>query len=199
MQEKIGKKLEVYSLSEIPETSENQKYFACIGGRKNFECILESKELSRAEFMKKYLYQIDPCHLPIYEDQDILIRQDAQIAIPGFYIVATKNNYRKISEIDLELYQKCLYFVALLRKKLLESFDIQRAFMYYDEHYKKPSSTHFWVMPIYEDVLFKHNLHPTILTSEVWHYQDLFEFQHTKEDIYRINDGMKRILRKEKI
>lgn len=192
----IGKKFEVYSLSELSQLPNDLKYFACIGGNKNYECFVESKRLSRALFMEKYLEKLDKCHIPIYEDDDIIIRQDAQIAIPGFFIVATKNNFKNIIQMDLETYQKCLYFVCLIRKELKESFDIKQAYMYYDEHYHKPSSTHFWVMPLYEEVVKTNNLNPTILSNDIWKYQDLFEFSKTKNDIYKINQEMKKVLAK---
>lgn len=192
----IGEKIEVYSLSELSQLSNDLKYFACIGGNKNYECFIESKRLSRALFMEKYLDNLDKCHIPIYEDKDIIIRQDAQIAIPGFYIIATKNNFKNIIQMDLETYQKCLYFVSLIRKELKNNFDIERAYMYYDEHYRKPSSTHFWVMPLYEKVIKDNNLNPTILSNDIWKYQELFEFSKTKNDIYRINQGMTKMLTK---
>lgn len=192
----IGRKIEVYSLSELASLPDGLKYFACIGGNKNYECFIESKQLSRALFMEKYLHDLDKCHIPVYEDEDIIIRQDAQVAIPGFYIVATKKFFKNITQMDLETYQKCLYYVSLIRKELKNNFDVERAYMYYDEHYNKPSSTHFWIMPIYENIIKENDLNPTILSSDVWKYQDLFEFSQTKKDIYIINQGMRKILGK---
>lgn len=196
MNNKIGEKIEVYSLSELPLLQDELKFFACIGGNKNYECFIESKQLSRALFMEKYLKSLDKCHFPIYEDENIIIRQDAQIAIPGFYIVATKKAYKNITQMDLNTYQNCLYFVSLVRQELKNSFDIEHAYMYYDEHYNKPSSTHFWVMPIYDNVIKDNNLNATILSNDIWKYQDLFEFSKTKKEIYEINDGMRKILKK---
>lgn len=194
----IGEKVEVYSLSELPELQEGLKYFACIGGNKNFECFLESNKLSRAVFMEKYLKKLDDCHIPIYEDEDIIVRQDAQIAIPGFYIVSTRNIYKNITQMELDMYQKCLCFVSLVRQELEYNFGIERVYMYYDEHYKKPSSTHFWIMPVYEKVIKENNLNATILSNDIWKYQELFEFCKTKDDIYEINDTMRKVLKKRK-
>lgn len=198
MIENKGKKIEVYSLEELSSLPEGLKYFACIGGNKNFECYLESVTLSRASFMEKYLNELDKCHIPIYEDENIIIRQDAQIAIPGFYIVATRKSYKNISQMDLNTYYKCLYFSSLVRKGLKENFGIERAYMYYDEHYNKQSSTHFWVMPIYDEVIEKNNLNATILSRDIWEYQDLFKFSETKKDIYEMNEGMRKTLIKER-
>ena len=129
MIENKGKKIEVYSLKELSSLPEGLKYFACIGGNKNFECYLESVTLSRSSFMEKYLNELDKCHIPIYEDENIIIRQDAQIAIPGFYIVATRKSYKNISQMDLNTYYKCLYFSSLVRKGLKKNFGIERAYM----------------------------------------------------------------------
>lgn len=192
----MDKKLDVYEISELPEIPSDMKYFACIGGSKNYQCFLESKNMSRADFMKEYANQLDECHIPVYEDSDIIIRQDAQIPIPGFYIVATKGDYKKICFMDMDLYKKCLYYSYLIKQNLFANFGIERIFMYYDEHYKKPSSTHFWVMPIYENIIEQNNLNPTILSKDIWTYQDLFRFKEFKNEIYEINDEMRKVLKR---
>jgi len=195
---KIGQSIDVYSLNELPLTTDDLKFFACVGGTKNYQCFLETKKLSRAEFMKKYSASIDRCHVPIYEDEDIVITQDAQIPIPGFYIIATKKIYKRISDMELSLYQKCMQFSAIIKKEIIKEFGVNRCFMYYDEHYNKPSSVHFWVMPIYEEVLEEYKLDATILSYDVWKYQELFEFQYSKDMIYEMNDRMRVILNRYK-
>lgn len=197
MTELIGSKIEVFSLKELPKVTSNLRYFACIGGSKNYECFLDTKNLSRAEFMKKYERELDICHEPIYEDKDLVIRQDAQYALPGFYIVAAKSKNRTIAEMDTNLYQKCIVFTTLIKKILKENFRIKRVYVYYDEHYLKPSFTHFWVMPIYEDELRINNLKATIFSNDIWKYLDIFEFKNTKEEIYKMNSQMKKIMNKE--
>lgn len=194
MNSEIGKKIEVYSLDELPKVGEGFKFFSCIGGSKNYQCFIDSTNLSRADFMKKYEKEIDICHKPIYEDVDILIRQDAMYAVPGFYIVATKKSYKNIAQMELEVYQKCLLCVQRVRRLLKEEYGVNRAFIYYDEHYKKPSSTHFWVLPIYDDVIKENNLNATILSKDIWEYQELFKFNKTKEEIYKLNRGMTKLL-----
>lgn len=194
----LVKEVQVYSLEELPKTNDKLRYIACIGGKKNYQCFLEKKTLSRTEFMIKYKERLDICHRPIYEDNDIIIRQDAMIPMPGFYIVATKRTYKKLSFMDLKTYQKCLEYVVFIKKKLSSKYGIDRFYIYYEEHYKKPSSTHFWVMPIYEKILLENNLNPTIINYDIWKYQELFEFQHTREIIYNINDYMQKVLKKEK-
>lgn len=57
-------------------------------------------------------------------------------AVPGFYIVATKKSYKNIAQMELEVYQKCLLFVQRVRRLLKEEYGVNRAFIYYDEHYK---------------------------------------------------------------
>lgn len=198
MDNAVGKKIEVYSLEEIPSVQDNMRYFACIGGSKNYECFLDYKLLSRADFMQKYASVLDPCHIPIFEDDEILIRQDAQIPIPGFFIVATKHGYKRISNMDTDLYRKCLYYSSIIRDGLKTSFNISRVFMYYDEHYNKPSSTHFWIMPIYENIIQEYGLRATILSEDIWRYQSIFEFQNEKERIYEANNVMRKVLRRDK-
>lgn len=182
--------LEVYDISEVPLIDDcRKKYYICIGGNKNYQCILSDKNLSRGEFMEQYASMLDEALNPVYEDNDIVIRQDAKIALPGFYIVATKRRYDRITDMPLETYIKCMNYTKKISKcirKEMKSDD--KIYIYYDEHYKKPMSTHFWVMPIYKKYLDKYDIEATILKKDIWYYQDIFKFIFTKDDIYKYNN-----------
>ena len=187
--------IEVFSLDELPKAKKGMKYFACIGGNKNYQCFLEAKSLSRAEFMDKYAQYIDKCHTPIYEDSDIIIRQDAQYAIPGFYVVATRKKYKNIAEIDSELYSKCLRFIDRISGILNNKYGVNNIYIYYDEHLEKPSSTHFWIMPIYEKEIKRNKYKPSIIYHDIWKYQDLFFYKKTKKRIIKINNEIRNLLK----
>ena len=53
-------------------------------------------------------------------------------------------------------------------------------------------------MPIYDEVIEKNNLNATILSRDIWEYQDLFKFSDTKKDIYEMNEEMRKTLTKER-
>lgn len=182
--------VEVYDISELPLNKDcKRKYYVCIGGSKNYQCILADKTLSRGEFMQQYNSVLDVALTPVYEDKDIVIRQDAKIALPGFYIVATKNKYARIIDMPIEMYVKCMKYSKIICECLQNEMQPEdKIYLYYDEHYKKPMSTHFWVMPVYKKCLSKYKIEATILKKDIWQYQDIFKFVYTKKEIYKYND-----------
>lgn len=181
--------IEVDSVKEIPIIEDkNKKYFVCIGGQKNYQCFCAEKRLSRGEFMNKYCDYLDECLRPIYEDEEIIIRQDAKIALPGFYIVAPKVRYEKILEMPLELYSKCMKYAFIIREQLKKIKDNCKVYIYHDEHYLKPASAHFWVMPIYDNKEAVSQMNLTIFDNDIWGYQDYFKYSENREDILSLNE-----------
>lgn len=195
MELKNGNILEVFDLKELPIIeSTNLKYFICIGGEKNYQCFLASNSLSRSEFMKHYGEQIDPCLQPIFEDLEIEVRQDAVMAVPGFYIVTTKKYYKRLSDMPLEVYRRCMIVVSCVKKALENLFGLKDIFVYYDEHYNKPSVAHFWVLPIHKDMVSKYDLKMSITSKDIWRYQELFKYQYTKDEILLFNEKIREYL-----
>lgn len=193
MKLKYGQIFEVDKVEDLPQIeNKNDKFFTCIGGDKSFQCFYESKKLSRADFLEKYNDKLDSCLEPIFEDKDILIRQDVQFAIPGFYVIATKQRARRILELDKELYAKCLYMASIIKKIFIKESIAQNIFIGHEEHFKKPASAHIWVLPIYgkEDI--------NAFDGSLWNYMDKKNnFSINKPQILAVNQKMKDLISNE--
>lgn len=187
--------LEVFDEKELPTTPKGKKYFVCIGGAKNFQCFLGDSSISRGEFVLSHEDEIDESLKPVYSDGQIIVRQDARYAIPGFYIVSPKSTrYRSIDEMPQDLFEKCMLTVRNVKKGLLAS-GIDRSHIYNDEKYKNPISVHFWVLPIHEAYIERYHLNPTIYSKDIWTYLDVFpRYSETKQQILSLNKTMKHYL-----
>lgn len=177
--------LEVFGEDELPKPPDGKKYFMCIGGNKNFQCFLEDKTLSRGMFMKKYQDQLSACLQPVFKNESIQVRQDAQYAVPGFFIVSPVLEYAGLGSTPDNILYECLVYAYKIRNKMLLHHEVKDVYIYYDENYSKPTSTHFWVLPIYT-----HDL-PSITKTDIWRYIRSFEYSVTKDKIMYWIDYLK--------
>jgi diadenosine tetraphosphate (Ap4A) HIT family hydrolase len=186
--------LEVFDKDELSVAPEGKKYFVCIGGNRNFQCFLGDSNMSRGEFILSHEDEIDDCLKPIYSDDQIIVRQDAEYAIPGFYIVSPRSHYRSIDEMPQDTYARCMVMVRDI-KKGLSTLGLARAHIYNDEKYSLPAFAHFWVLPLHEEFIDDHNLNPTIYSRDIWSYLDSYpRYNVTKPQILEFNEEMRHYL-----
>jgi len=192
---RYGDIFEVDDITELPMVDSESKFFVCIGGEKNYQCFFESKKLSRGQFLEKYDSQLDSSISILYQDDDVIIRQDVQFAIPGFYIIATKNAVRRIKDLDIDVVEKCYKLAYIIKTELLKDVEVQSVFIGYDEHYEKPSSTHFWILPIYREKKLDYSI--SVQDKEFWNYFGYsYKFQESKQRIYTLNDKIREVLKR---
>ena len=145
--------------------------------------------LQNENLMPKYIE-------PIYDDGNIIIRQDAEWPIPAFYIVSINNHIGSFDQLDEVTRYKITNAIYFVRKGIRENFGIERAQIYHEE---KISSPHFhvWILPLWEDQMQKIGIQPKIYESNVKKYIDSFSFNETKNKILECNKKMKLFLKKE--
>lgn len=184
---------EVDNLADFNIKKEGLRRFDCIGGSKNFQVFLAPSEWSRSDFMNNYREYLDEAVKPVYEDEDVVVSQDVRYAVPGFYIVSTKSRQRTIVEMDFKLYKKCIALTHHIGS-LIKTITGNNCFYYYEEHLKKPASTHFWVLPIYENIVQEKGFDLTICKCDIWKYVDCFSYSQVKAQIYNLNNFIKKSL-----
>ncbi|MBP5352925.1 MAG: hypothetical protein J6Y91_04080 [Alphaproteobacteria bacterium] len=195
LKSEIIAKLEVYDENELPTPPDGQKFFTCIGGKKNFQCFLSDERVSKGQFIMQHEGELDDCLKPVYENEGIVVRQDAKYAIPGFYIVSPKEHFSNIHTMPPVLFQRCM-LIAKNVQQGLASLGIPRTHIYHDEKYKKPISAHFWVLPLYERMIKEQGLNASITSKDIWDYQDSFpRYSDTKYKIRELNVRMKHFFR----
>ena len=186
---KISSFIEVVSLDELPIPPQGNKYFTCIGGKKNYQCFLENDKLSRKDFMERYEGKVDKCLWPVYKNNNIVIRQDPVYAVPGLFIISTRDTYRTIADVPYQIYRECMNYVFTIYDFLSRELDILDIYFYYDEHICKPSSAHIWVIPIYN--MLDSNRFPSIIDGSIWHYLKSFCYSDSKHRINNIVDKLR--------
>lgn len=185
---------ELDNISDFVPLKDGERRFDCIGGNKNFQVFLAPEYMSRSEFMIQYKHILDPCLNPIFEDDDIVITQDARYALPGFYIIATKTIQRTIAQLKFDVYKKCVFYQQTIANILEDKYDF-KSHLYYEEHYKKPASTHLWVLPLHEEVIKNNKLKISIESLDVWKYLDVIPFSESRDKILEINNYMREKLK----
>lgn len=176
--------IEVYNLNDLPKAPQGFKYFSCIGGNKNFQCFLETEKLSRGEFLELYNKKLDSSLRSISFSKKVQIRQDVMYAIPGFMIVSPIMHYRNLNSLPIYLFYECFLAALFIRHYLYNIKKIKYVYIYYDEHAWKPSTAHFWVLPIFESHCEIGSI-PQIQNQSIWDYMNSFEYTHEK---VRINE-----------
>lgn len=185
--------VDVNDESEIPPAPRGFKYYVCIGGSKNFQGFLTQGSLSKGEFLDIFEEELDEALKPVFEDETLVVRQDAKYAIPGFYIVSPKEHYRSIDEMPQEVFNHAMLTVKRIKQQLV-TVGINESHIYHDEKYKSPASAHFWVLPLHPPIDGQ-DLNRTIFSKDIWTYLDTYpSFRSTRPEILRYNDRIRELL-----
>lgn len=127
---------------------------------------------------------------PIYDDGNVIVRQDAEWPIPAFYIISIHNHIGSYDKLDNETRKKIGEILYLVRKGIREKFGIERAQIYHEEKLNSPHF-HIWVLPLWKRIMEKYKIQPKIYESNVKKYIDLFEFEDEKNNILNCNKIMR--------
>lgn len=130
---------------------------------------------------------------PIWENENIIIRQDVEWPVPAFFIISVRNHSESIAflpeDVAMDLFRG-LYFV---RKGMYEKLNIQKVSVFHEE---KPvnAHVHYWVLPIWKDALKEVGV-PKVYLGNVKQYIDSFCFKETKDKIEYCNNIMRLYLK----
>lgn len=186
--------LDVNDETEIPRAPESLKYYVCLGGSKNFQAFLAKDGLSKGEFLNLFGEVLDEVLQPVYEDDTLVVRQDAKYAIPGFYIVSPKEHFRSIDEMPQEVFDHSLLITRRIKQNLTW-LGIANSHIYHDEKYRSPASAHIWVLPLH-NLPANQQLNRTIYSRDIWTYLDTYpRFSETGDTITQFNQEMRQRLK----
>lgn len=148
-------------------------------------CLMENNKNK----MPKY---IDP----IYDDGNVIVRQDAEWPIPAFYIISIHKHIGSYDKLDKQTREKINEMIYLVRKGIRENFGIERAHIYHEEKLTSPHY-HVWILPLWKEVMEKYNIQPKIYESNIKKYIDIFKFNEENEKILNCNKIMKEYIKEE--
>lgn len=133
---------------------------------------------------------------PIYDDGNVVVRQDAEWPIPAFYIISIHNHIGSYDQLDSNTRDKIGQLLYIIRKGIRKNFGIERAQIYHEEKHSRPHF-HIWVLPLWEQVMVENKIQPKIYESNIKKYIELFNFENEKNKILQCNEIMKKYIQNE--
>jgi diadenosine tetraphosphate (Ap4A) HIT family hydrolase len=130
---------------------------------------------------------------PVFERDGVVVRQDAEWPIPGFYIISIREHIGSFDCIDAKTRAMICELLFWIRKGIREKLGVERAQIYHEEKISSPHF-HIWILPLWEDIMSKTGIQPKIYESNIKQYIDSFHFEETKGKILKCNEIMKEFL-----
>ncbi len=136
--------------------------------------------------------------LPIWHNDFFVIRQDAEIPMPGFYIVSTRQHIHTVGDLSYEKSAELGVIINILRKTMCKVLKIDRIHMILEERIIEPH-LHIWMLPLWPNVMKHKNIDPKVWNSNILQYMTSFSYEENKAAIIQYNDKMRAALKDDKI
>lgn len=130
---------------------------------------------------------------PIYIDEYISVRQDAECAMPAFYIVSINQHIGSLMDIEDDLVCRLWIAAKFIRVGLKELFWINKA-QFYQEERLENSHYHIRILPVWQDYILREWGTPKIYDRNVVDYMRSYGFQEYSEKILMCNEKMRSYL-----
>lgn len=131
--------------------------------------------------------------MPVWENETFVIRQDAECPVPGFYILSTKKHIHTIGDLSPKGASQLGVISNRLRVNMRNSLGIKRLHVILEERMFNPH-LHIWFLPLWEDVMKKHNIDPKVWNSNILQYIQLFGYEENYKKILDFNAILKKSL-----
>lgn len=135
-----------------------------------------------------------PVHIePVIQNTWMTVRQDAEFAVPGFYALGTRKQYRCMVDLPADQFEGFCHVLRAVREAMRDILKIERAHTYHEEKMREPHF-HMWIVPMWPDVLAKHAIEPRVWEGNIRHYLELFKFEEEDKKILCFNRLMREAL-----
>lgn len=141
--------------------------------------------------------------LPIYESNRIFVRQDTEFAVPGFYIISSKEHIGSIGDMDPEIASQLAIVTHLVRRAMKLVLNVNVASVYHEERLIN-SHFHQWMLPYWAEAVEISGFMPKIYSSNIKKYQKYeanvskylkyFQFDTERVRILEVNKAMRDFL-----
>jgi len=126
---------------------------------------------------------------PIYDDGEVVVRQDAEWPVPGFYIVGLRQHLGAIDRIPVGLYTRLCEVTREVRSAMRTLLGVEHCHFFQEEklvgaHY------HAWLLPLWPNVMKKHEINPRVYESNIAAYLQLFDLEGNCDLIHDFNVSM---------
>lgn len=147
----------------------------------------------RGCFMNDHERQLPAILSPILDDGHFTVRQDAEWPVPGFLVVAVRQHIGTIADLDLESVRRLGILLHFVRRGMREALGL-RSVQIYQEDKLVNAHLHFWLLPLWPNVIERHAINPRIYESNLRKYLELFSYEVERDGIRRCNIEMARFL-----
>lgn len=140
----------------------------------------------RGCFMNEHEHELPRDITPVYDDEEILVRQDAEWPVPGFYIVSLRSHIGAIDEVGDELYNRLTEVLRLTRRAMRRSLGVDKVHLIQEEKLSA-AHLHFWMLPLWPQVLSANDVNPRVYESNLMEYIALFSYADQRQAIRKCN------------
>lgn len=126
---------------------------------------------------------------PIYENERILVCQDMENPIPGFYIISTKQHINSILQMNDILIKDIASLIYIIRKGMADILNIEKT-IFIQEEKNLNAHFHIWVLPLWNDENVQ------VINGNIKKYISSFDFNKTKYKILECNEQMRIYIKK---
>jgi len=182
--------IDVANKNDLPAAPPGFRYLDFLGGTSRLRCYLVPEATPRNLFLDTAT-DFDECHTPVYDHAGVVVRQDSSYALPGFYIVSFRHQYRAIDAIDLSMSLRAGLVIQDVRRAMRQELAIKYVHLHCEEKADESCNVHYWIMPVASEPGDK----STALTRlDIKKYLQTFDFQMTRDTIIDFNVRMRRRL-----
>jgi len=127
---------------------------------------------------------------PILDLGDVVVRQDAEWPVPGFYVVSLRDHVGSLADVDDRLAARYGQVLALVRRGLRDATGVWRAQCYTEERLSMPH-LHTWLLPLWPGVMAASGIRPKVYESNVMAYLGRFRIGATRGAIEACNAALR--------
>jgi diadenosine tetraphosphate (Ap4A) HIT family hydrolase len=185
--------IDVYEKSELEPAPGGYRYLDFLGGTKNLRCYLVPEHTPRIDFFIAHEDLLDESLQPIYVSENVIVRQDASYALPGFYIVSPTRHFRAIDEMSEKIHLAAQLVVYRVRSAMRSVLGVREIHLHYEEKPDPSTNVHYWLMPMRYGLATPGT---AIARLNIKSYLRQFTFAEERENILCANQLMREHLAK---
>ena len=157
------------SLPTGPRAAEGYRILQFLGGTP----LTVPENACRGCVMNALEAELPKLLAPVYDDGTITVRQDAEWAVPGFMVVAVRPHLGGVDQMDLPLVHRLATVTHFVRRAMRTELGLAAVQTYQEDKLDRPHY-HAWMLPLWPQMMVRHQINPRIYESNIARYLSLF-------------------------
>ena len=156
-------------LSPMTQASEGYRVLQFLGGTP----LTVPENACRGCVMNAIEAELPELLAPVYDDGTITVRQDAEWAVPGFMVVAVRPHLGGVDQMDLPVVHRLATVMRFVRRAMRTELGLAAVQTYQEDKLDRPHY-HAWMLPLWPQMMARHEINPRIYESNIARYLSLF-------------------------